>query len=75
MKTTRSAIAATFSNRGTELRLIQIESSMIDTTQKYWSLYLKALPEEVRKDLPVDFRKVVDEINQNSIHFNLVPAK
>lgn len=75
MKATRSAIAATFSNRGTELRLIQIEDAMIETTQKYWSLYLKALPVDVRQGLPTDFRKVIDEINQNSIRFNLVLAK
>ena len=69
----KNAIAETFSNRSTELQLIQIEDSLIETTQKYWDLYLRALPEEIKRDLSVDFKKVIDEINQNSIRFGLVP--
>jgi predicted nucleotidyltransferase component of viral defense system len=71
----KDAIAETFSNRGTELRLIQIEESSIEITQNYWNLYLRALPEETKRDLSGDFRKVIDEINQNSIQCGLVPTK
>lgn len=75
MVVVKDAIAETFSNRGTELRLIQIEESLIEITQNYWNFYLRALPEETKRDLSGDFRKVIDEINQNLIQFGLVPTK
>lgn len=71
----KGAIAATFSNRGTELKLIQIEDSLIETTQRYWDFYLRALPEEVKNNLSLDFRSVIDELNQKLIHFDLMPIK
>jgi len=73
MASVKDAVATTFSNRGTELRLIQIEGSLIETTQKYWNLYLRALSEDIKRDLSVDFKKVINEINQNSIRFGFVP--
>lgn len=75
MALVKDAVAVTFSNRGTVPQLIQIEDSLIETTQKYWDLYLRALPKEVKDDLSADFKKVIDEINQNSIRFALVPNK
>lgn len=72
MAEVKDAIVMTFSNRGTELRLIQIDDSVIETTQKYWDLYLRTLSEEIKRDFPVDFREVINEINQNSIRFGLL---
>lgn len=75
MALVKEAVAETFSNRDTKLHLIQIEESMIETTQNYWNLHLRAMPEKIKRDLPGDFRKVIDEINQNSIQFGLVTTK
>lgn len=74
MDLVKNAIATTFANRGTELKLIQIEDSLIETTQKYWDLYLRALPEEVKHDLSADFKRIIDEVNQKLIRYDLVPT-
>jgi predicted nucleotidyltransferase component of viral defense system len=68
----KDAITMTFTNRGTTLKLIQIEDSAIETMQKYWNLYLRSLPAEVKHGFSVDFKKIIDEINQNSIRYGLV---
>lgn len=65
----KEAIRLTFSNRGTDSCLIQINDDLIGRTQKYWDSYLRALSEEVEYGLSTDFKKVIDEINQNSIRF------
>lgn len=68
----KDAVKMTFSNRGTELGMIQIEENAIERIQKYWRLYLRALSEKTKYDLPEDFKKVINEINQNSIRLGLV---
>ena len=70
----KDTIAATFLNRGTDLRLIQMDDAPMGTIQKYWDSYLRALTEEVKRDLSADFREVINEINQNSIRFNLIES-
>ena len=69
----KDAVAATFSNRDTTLRLIQIEENQLIKIQKYWEYYYRALITEVKNDLPEDFKKVVSEINQHSVRLNLIP--
>ena len=47
--------------------MIQIDEQLFETIQHYWNLYLRGLPDEVKIELPVDFGKIINEINQNSI--------
>lgn len=68
----KDVVNETFTNRGTNLQLIQIDDTHIGTIQKYWDHYLRALSEDVKHDLQADFKKVIDEINQNTIKIGLV---
>lgn len=74
MALVKDAVDMTFTNRGTKKRLIKVKDSVIETTQKYWDFYLRSLSGEIKRDLPIDFKKVINEINQNSIRFGLVSA-
>jgi hypothetical protein len=69
----KKAVSATFSNRETKLNLIQIDDASIGTIQKYWDHYLRALPPEVGREFPAEFKKVMEEINENSTRAGLVP--
>jgi predicted nucleotidyltransferase component of viral defense system len=67
-------IKATFSNRGTPIAPIQVADDAMSIIQNYWNQYLRSLSEEVKRDLPVDFKKVVDDINQHSKQFRLLES-
>jgi predicted nucleotidyltransferase component of viral defense system len=62
-KTVRTAIKATFTNRGTTLQKLSIPKDQIENIQRYWSIYLKATDPVVQKDLDTDIQTVMNEIN------------
>lgn len=63
-KAVKSAIKATFENRGTELKKLSIPKDQINNIQNYWSIYLKATDAEVQIELPADIQIAMDEINK-----------
>lgn len=56
----QSAIAATFSNRGTILQQIAFDENL----DRYWKQYFKSLTEENSKKLPMNINDVIEELNQ-----------
>lgn len=62
-KAVKTAIKATFTNRGTDLRKLSIPKDQIENIQRYWGIYLKAADAEIQKDLATDIQTVMDEIN------------
>lgn len=63
-KAVKTAIKATFTNRGTNLQKLSIPKDQIENIQRYWGIYLKALDAEIQKDLATDIQTVMDEINK-----------
>lgn len=72
MALAKDSVNMTFENRGTKVGLINIQNSMIETTQKYWDLYLRTISNDVKNDLSTDFKEIINEINQNLIRFGLI---
>lgn len=62
-KAVKTAIKATFTNRGTSLQKLSIPKDQIENIQRYWSIYLKATDPVVQKDLDTDIQTVMNEIN------------
>lgn len=62
-KEVKTAIKATFTNRGTNLQKLSVPKYQIENIQRYWSIYLKATDAEVQKELDPNIQAVMDEIN------------
>ncbi len=72
LKLVKNAIAETFANRGTKPGLVEINDSEIETTQKYWDAYLRALSAETKQELSPDFKAIIKEVNQYVTHHALL---
>lgn len=71
-KTVKTAIKATFTNRGTNLQKLSIPKDQIENIQRYWGIYLKATDPEFQKDLATDIQTVMGEINHYLDEHNLI---
>lgn len=60
----RTAIAATFSNRGSNLGLLEVEKSETEMIQKYWTPYHRNLSNDTQREMSGNIQDIVEEINQ-----------
>lgn len=59
----KTAISATFQNRGTPIQKLFIPKDQMDSIQKYWNIYLRSLSFEIQEELGKDIQYIMNEIN------------